>query len=158
MNAKKIKFSCSSAAWVFCASACHHINSGIEENNTNFTLTYYIIMQRQRSLSITPTYSTDRAILLQNKPNASAANVEEAIEALLSLNICNDSTFKRRANLESQEDWSTFLESCVDVSKNVINLESALKKCYSLAYSMPPSPIAQQRATSAIQDPTLLSI
>ncbi len=115
-------------------------------------------MARQRSLSITPTYSYDRATLLKSRATPSASSVEDAIAALLSLNICNDSTFKRRSNLKSEEDWAAFLESCIDASSKSINLEAALKKCYALAYSMPPSPVAQHRGTSSINDPTILSI
>ena len=114
-------------------------------------------MPRRRSLSITPTYSTDRTVLLSSNPSALASSTEDAITALLALNICNDSTFKRRAKLESLEEWTIFLESCTDSSKNMINLESALKKCYSLAYSMPPSPFSQRRH-SGMQEPTPLSV
>ena len=114
-------------------------------------------MPRRRSLSITPTYSTDRTVLLSSNPSALASSTEDAITALLALNICNDSTFKRRAKLESLEEWTVFLESCTDSSKNMINLESALKKCYSLAYSMPPSPFSQRRH-SGMQEPTPLSV
>ena len=101
-------------------------------------------MPRQRSLSITPTYSTDRAVLLETKPNAIALSVDEAKSALSTLDIYKDATFKRRVKLDSIEEWTDFLQSCTD-SNNSINLEVALKKCYSNAYSMPPSPMAHSR-------------
>ena len=117
-------------------------------------------MPRQRSLSITPTYSTDRATLRQRKPTAIASTVQEAITILLSLNICNDATFQKRANLTSQEEWTAFLESSTDPSQDVVDLEAALKKCYAMAYSMPPSPMAQNRSSTSVvgKDPTPLSV
>ena len=104
-------------------------------------------MPRQRSSSITPTFSNDRALLLSHKPSAIASNVEEARSTLSLLGISQDSAFQRRAGLESVKEWTEFLESCTEETDKTINLEAALKKCYSIAYSMPPSPLSQQRTT-----------
>lgn len=106
-------------------------------------------MTRQRSASITPTYSTDLALLNVYNPTPIVSTLEEAVSALSALEICKNTTFKKRVSLESAQEWSDFLQSCTD-SNNNINLEAALKKCYSLAYSMPPSPSFQAR--TAVQD------
>eukprot|EP01083_Nonionella_stella_P069653 185806_1 len=113
-------------------------------------------MPRQRSHSTTPTFSTDRTVLLSHKPCSLASSVDEAKAALSVLEICNDAAFQRRAKLDTVEEWTEFLASCTD-SNNEINLESALKKCYALAYSMPPSPPSHNR--SGIKDaPEPLSV
>mmetsp|Transcript_24512 Transcript_24512/g.28367 ORF Transcript_24512/g.28367 Transcript_24512/m.28367 type:complete len:119 (+) Transcript_24512:91-447(+) len=107
-------------------------------------------MARQRSLSITPTFSSDRSLLLSHIPSATVSTVEEAKDALAILEIFRDNAFQRRVKLDTNEEWSEFLESCVDSSRpNLINLESALKKCYAATYSMPPSPVAHNRSNSA---------
>ena len=97
-------------------------------------------MTRQRSLSITPTYSTDRALLLSHNPNAVVSTVDDAKNALNALVIFSDAAFQRRVKLDTLEEWTEFLQPCVDESTNAINLESALKKSYAVAYSMPTSP------------------
>mmetsp|Transcript_23640 Transcript_23640/g.29788 ORF Transcript_23640/g.29788 Transcript_23640/m.29788 type:complete len:118 (-) Transcript_23640:279-632(-) len=117
-------------------------------------------MTRQRSLSITPTYSTDRALLLSHNPTAIAPTVDEAKKALSTLVICSDAAFQRRVKLDTVEEWTEFLQPCSDESSNGINLETALKKCYKLAYSMPASPVVQSRNTSinAQETPEPLSV
>ena len=97
------------------------------------------IMPRQRSLSITPTFSTDRDLLLSHNPSALAATVDEAKSALSMVDIYRDEGFQRRAKLDTIQEWGMFLETCAEPN-NEINLEKALKKCYAVAYSMPSSP------------------
>ena len=113
------------------------------------------IMTRQRSLSITPTYSSDRELLRSNNLTSQVSTVDEAKAALLSLDISNDATFQRR--VKSDEEWSHLLQSCTSAETSKIDLEVALKKCYSLAFSMPPSPLSKQRATSP-QNPEALVV
>ena len=112
-------------------------------------------MTRQRSASITPTYSTDLALLHIHNPTALVSTVDEAISALSSVDICNNAAFKRRANLETVEEWTALLQTCLDGNDN-INLEIALKKCYALTYSMPPSPFSQSRQVDDPPSPLLV--
>jgi hypothetical protein len=102
---------------------------------------------RSRSGSITPTYSIDRDILQSHYPTSrSVSSIEEAKIAISKLAIFDDSAFKRRVPLETDADWSDFVSSCRD-EKNPgsYSLELILKKCYTAAYSMPPSPSSQLR-------------
>lgn len=96
---------------------------------------------RSRSGSITPTYSTDRDLLKSLYPDTpSVASMDEAKEAMSKLSIFDHSTFKKRVPLDTIEECSAFMESCRDENGGVYVLESLLKKCYSVAFSMPPSP------------------
>ncbi len=104
---------------------------------------------RRRSGSVTPAYSTDRALLTSHYPGVlTVASLEEAKSAISKLAIYDDTTFKRRASLETDADWSDFLESCKDENDSAsYNLELLLKKCYTTAYSMPQSPTTMLRST-----------
>lgn len=96
---------------------------------------------RSRSGSITPTYSTDRDLLKSLYPDTpSVKSMDEAKEAMSKLTIFDHSTFKKRVPLDTIEECSAFMESCRDGDGGVYVLESLLKKCYSVAFSMPPSP------------------
>ncbi len=102
---------------------------------------------RSRSGSITPAYSTDRALLLSNYPSSRAVSSTEAKDAIARFAIYDDPTFKRRVQITTEEEWSTFLEGCRDENEpGNYNLELLLKKCYSSTFSMPPSPTAQIRS------------
>jgi hypothetical protein len=100
---------------------------------------------------VTPTYSTDRDILQSHYPNSrSVASIAEAKAAVSKLAIFDDSTFKRRVPLVTDADWSDFVGSCQDErNPGHYSLELILKKCYTAAYSMPPSPSSQLRTQSS---------
>ena len=106
---------------------------------------------RSRSGSITPAYSTDRALLLSHYPTTRiVSSLEEAKSAASKLTIFEDTAFKRRVFLLSDEDWLNFLDSCRDESDpNKYSLELLLKKCYHSTYSMPPSPTSLSRTQSS---------
>ena len=114
---------------------------------------------RKRSSSITPTYSTDRALLLSRYTEAprTVTSHAEARDAVLQWGIGTDPTFKRRSNLNTEEDWSAFVESCTIPETQggeevKIDLDQLLKKCYSVAFSMPMSPSANVRRSPKFKD------
>jgi len=100
---------------------------------------------------VTPTYSTDRDILQSHYPNSrSVSSIAEAKLALSKLAIFDDTTFKRRVPLLTDADWSDFMSSCQDENNpGYYSLELILKKCYTAAYSMPPSPSSQLRTQTS---------
>ena len=97
---------------------------------------------RRRSGSITPTYSTDRDLLLASYPGGKAvASIDEVKTAVSKLAIFDDATFQRKVPLTTIEEWTEFASTCHDEAEpEKYNLEKCLKKCYSAAYSMPASP------------------
>jgi hypothetical protein len=111
---------------------------------------------RQRSSSITPTYSTDRALLLSSFPTSPRLvfSLDDARKAVLSWGIGSDNTFVHRTNLETDADWLEFIRPCLVVSGHqssqgvsglttssfTADLELLLKRCYSVAYGINPSP------------------
>ena len=97
---------------------------------------------RNRSASITPTYSTDLEILLTNHPNVRVVpSPAEAREELLKWGISTASAFQRRSNLASNDDWTSFFESCITEHPPYgYDLELLLKKCYAVAYGFGGSP------------------
>jgi hypothetical protein len=120
---------------------------------------------RKRSGSITPAYSTDRSLLFSHYPGVCVvSSLEEAKSAVSKLAIFDDTTFQRRVTLETDADWSGFVDSCRDIQDpNAYNLELLLKKCYTSAYSMPVSPSSvlkpQKSANSSPRSsPTALAI
>ena len=126
-------------------------------------LNTYKMHMRSRSGSVTPTYSTDRDVLTSHYPTArTVSSVEEAKVAVSKLAIYDDTTFKLRVPLETDADWSEFINSCRDENDpDSYNLELILKKCYTAAYSMPRSPSSQIRAQGSKDDaasPSALAI
>lgn len=117
---------------------------------------------RKRSGSVTPAYSTDRQLLSSHYPGTQTVQtLGEAKTAVSKLAIYDDTTFKRRVTLETEADWSDFLESCRDVGNpTAFNLESLLKKCYTTAYSMPPSPtsLIRLKKSEESESPSALAI
>eukprot|EP00558_Chaetoceros_sp_UNC1202_P000269 CAMPEP_0197261550 /NCGR_PEP_ID=MMETSP1429-20130617/84602_1 /TAXON_ID=49237 /ORGANISM="Chaetoceros sp., Strain UNC1202" /LENGTH=120 /DNA_ID=CAMNT_0042725821 /DNA_START=221 /DNA_END=583 /DNA_ORIENTATION=+ len=114
-------------------------------------------MSRTRSGSITPAYSTDRALLLSHYPDTkTVASLEEAKIAVSKFGIFEDTTFKKRVPLETDADWYNFASSCRDESgseSGAYSLEMLLKKCYAAAYSMPPSPNSTARSQQTSSSP-----
>lgn len=129
---------------------------------------------RQRSLSITPTFSSDRALLLSSYPNSPRLvyTLEDVRRVVLSWGIGTDSTFLRRTNLETDDDWLEFVKPCLVTSTNptaddhfVADLDLLLKRCYSVAYGLTSSPplsaIKRQQSLTpdkSFEEPTPLSI
>ena len=112
---------------------------------------------RRRAGSVTPTYSTDRDLLFSKyTASRTVSTVEEAQTALSNLAIFDDTAFKRKVSLETDDDWSSFLGDCRD--GDVFSLEMILKKCYTAAYSMPPSPNSQIRTKSSSSSPPAVTI
>jgi hypothetical protein len=99
---------------------------------------------------VTPTYSIDRAVLLNHYPNKTASTLAEVRSAVALWAISGDATFQRRAALNSDESWAEFTRSCIvpGSTTNQIDLEALLKKCYQVAYTMPSSPMIQARLIS----------
>jgi hypothetical protein len=130
------------------------INLQKEQNSIPTLLNTYKMHMRSRSGSVTPTYSTDRDVLTSHYPTArTVSSVEEAKVAVSKLAIYDDTTFKLRVPLETDADWSEFVSSCRDEDNpKRYNLELILKKCYTAAYSMPPSPSSQIRAQDSKDD------
>jgi hypothetical protein len=101
---------------------------------------------RQRSLSITPTFSTDRALLLSSYPHSPRVvkTLEDVRRVVSSWGIGTDSTFLRRTNLETDADWLEFIRPCLQQqSANdlfLVDLDLLLKRCYSVAYGVTSSP------------------
>jgi len=105
---------------------------------------------RQRSLSITPTFSSDRALLLSAYPTSPRRvhSLEDVRQVVLSWGIGTDSTFLRRTNLETDRDWIEFIRPCLLTSNNhnasgdllIVDLDLLLKRCYSVAYGITSSP------------------
>ena len=125
----------------------------LKKNSTNLTLTQ-IPNMRSRSGSVTPAYSTDRDLLRSHYPGASTlSSIEEVKTAISKLSIFDDTTFKRRVPLETDADWSNFVSSCCDeCDPGSYNLDLLLKKCYTAAYSMPPSPTSQIRTQDSKEE------
>lgn len=97
-------------------------------------------MRPSPSLTSTPTYSADRAKL---PPNTRVSSIEEAREAASSWDICSSRALDKRGGIESILS-STSLKS----ADGSYDLERILKKCYEVAFYMPPSPSAMQRSPS----------
>jgi len=115
-------------------------------------------MKTTNSSTITPTYSTDRDLLLARYPTTArhvSPSVAEARTAFLQWGISTDSTFQRRVNLDTDAAWTAFVESCIvdenlSSSERVIDMDLLLKKCYAVAFSMPSSPVSHSRAAPNI--------
>uniref|UniRef100_A0A7S1ZQ05 Uncharacterized protein n=1 Tax=Trieres chinensis TaxID=1514140 RepID=A0A7S1ZQ05_TRICV len=104
----------------------------------------------------TPTYSADRARLAQSHPNGCiVSSYDEAKGVVLSWGVTKPhSPLHRRVRLNTDEDWRGFLDSCgkstADHDDTVqIDLERVLKRCYEVAFYMPPSPSASMRLSPA---------
>jgi hypothetical protein len=107
-------------------------------------------MGRTRSASITPTFSSDRALLHSNFPESRVvSSFEEARAEAAKWMIAEDSIFQRRANLTTDEEWNSFMESCtLENEPTSIDLDVLLKKCYAFTYAMPHSPTLAQRESA----------
>ena len=105
-------------------------------------------MVRIRSASITPTFSTDRALLHSSFPESRiVSSLEDARAEVSKWMITEASAFQRRANLTTDDDWNSFMKSCTPEGQpSSIDLDVLLKKCYSITYTMPPSPTLIQRS------------
>lgn len=118
----------------------------IKRNTISYFIQVIFKTMRSRSGSITPTYSTDRDLLKSLYPNtASVKTTQEAKEAMSKLTIFEHSTFKKRVPLDTIEECSSFMESCRDEIHGEYVLDNLLKKCYTVAFSMPPSPKSSVR-------------
>jgi len=100
--------------------------------------------------SITPTYSTDRDILVKCFPSTSeyvASSLTEAKTIFSQWGISNDSTFQRRVKgVDTDTAWIEFVRSCIMVGSTTnVDMNSLLRKCYTVAFSMPPSPVSHAR-------------
>mmetsp|Transcript_9390 Transcript_9390/g.13778 ORF Transcript_9390/g.13778 Transcript_9390/m.13778 type:complete len:123 (+) Transcript_9390:59-427(+) len=98
----------------------------------------------------TPTYSSDLSKLHTTHPtNQVVHSLAEARDAASQWDVlCSSSPLRHRVKLETDEEWVAFLSDCNEgkaSGETNINLTMLLKKCYGLAFSMPPSPIAVAR-------------
>mmetsp|Transcript_11492 Transcript_11492/g.23561 ORF Transcript_11492/g.23561 Transcript_11492/m.23561 type:complete len:117 (+) Transcript_11492:4522-4872(+) len=101
-------------------------------------------MRPSPSLTSTPTYSADRAKL---PPNTRVSSIEEAREAASGWDICGSRALEKRGGIESiLLASSSSIKSADDDGS--YDLERILKKCYEVAFYMPPSPSAMQRSPS----------
>uniref|UniRef100_A0A7S2E4F2 Uncharacterized protein n=1 Tax=Helicotheca tamesis TaxID=374047 RepID=A0A7S2E4F2_9STRA len=113
----------------------------------------------------TPTYSSDLSKLCSAYPDSRVVHsIAEAREAASKWDVlCPSSPLRQRVRLNTDEDWATFMSDCNEGGKPgemAINLTDLLKKCYGMAFSMPPSPsaLARMAPISMEGEPELLSI
>uniref|UniRef100_A0A7R9ZE25 Uncharacterized protein n=1 Tax=Pseudictyota dubia TaxID=2749911 RepID=A0A7R9ZE25_9STRA len=104
----------------------------------------------------TPTYSGDRARLTASHPDGEIL-VNSYSEARVAMEgwavLGPGSPLRRRVKLDTDDDWKNFIDSIlakeIDYDGGVpkIDLEAVLKRCYEVAFYMPPSPSASARRT-----------
>ena len=116
---------------------------------------------------VTPTFSKDRSTLSQFPNSPFASSFEEAQELALKWDVTQCRTLHHRLKLDTKEDWISLYKSCDAIVNNddgsqSVNLEKVLKKCYEIAFAMPPSPNLVHRLTpktqmsgSSLEPPTL---
>mmetsp|Transcript_58076 Transcript_58076/g.173328 ORF Transcript_58076/g.173328 Transcript_58076/m.173328 type:complete len:150 (-) Transcript_58076:266-715(-) len=110
----------------------------------------------QPSSPATPTFSVDRARLAASHPDGKRIvnSYTEARSAMERLAVTTPgSPLRRRVKLDTDEDWKIFIDSslgkggCGEERDMNIDLEAVLKRCYEVAFYMPPSPSASTRRT-----------
>lgn len=118
---------------------------------------------RSRSGSITPAYSVDLTLLQSQYSGTKNVSFAEAKDAVTKFTIYEDPAFQRRAKLETDSDWSMFMQSCIlkDAPEGTFNLEMLLKKCYTVTFAMPSSPASQlrsSRSADGAESPSALAV
>eukprot|EP00560_Eucampia_antarctica_P004899 CAMPEP_0197835264 /NCGR_PEP_ID=MMETSP1437-20131217/25268_1 /TAXON_ID=49252 ORGANISM="Eucampia antarctica, Strain CCMP1452" /NCGR_SAMPLE_ID=MMETSP1437 /ASSEMBLY_ACC=CAM_ASM_001096 /LENGTH=114 /DNA_ID=CAMNT_0043440559 /DNA_START=28 /DNA_END=372 /DNA_ORIENTATION=+ len=88
----------------------------------------------------TPTYSLDRARLSSSYPELRCPTEQDARMVLAQTAIYESPPFQQKF----QNDWSSVLLR----SNGGYDLDVSLKKCYAMAFAMPPSPDFRARSNS----------
>lgn len=93
----------------------------------------------------TPTYSVDRLNISSSCPTLKCLTESDAKSILVETAIFRSPPFQQRF----KNNWDSVL---VQVNGEY-DLDSSLKKCYSIAFAMPPSPNFRARSNSLNQSP-----
>jgi len=103
----------------------------------------------------TPSYSHDLNDLCNNGKKI-VSSFDEAKVEVLKWRVSECSALRNRTKLETDSDWTSFIEATPgavirgeDGELKTIDLTVLLKRCYFLAFSMPPSPLVSARSRSA---------
>ena len=122
---------------------------------------------------VTPTFSKDRAIVQENSTNPCRASFDEACKIAAKWDVIHCPLLRNREELRfgSESSWHSLFEFCDALSieqgdgKKIVDLNKVLRKCYEIAFSMPPSPTLSTRSPSTAyksqiisEDPTVLQI
>ena len=113
---------------------------------------------------VTPTFSRDRSTLSEQLQGSNAIGYEQAKQVASEWDVVRCRTFLHRQKLDTNEDWISLYESCNSIEHSgdgsiTINMEKVLKKCYEIAFAMPPSPNStfreQPKMSNSLVPPTL---